>query len=76
MRHLEHDKLIETLEKLAPVLYAQGFKKGSFQIGFNPESMDQKLSLMSAAPKTDAAPIRTIDWECHFGGCGHICCTF
>jgi len=40
MNHLTHEHLLETLDKLGAVLVDQGFSKGSFQVGFNPKSMD------------------------------------
>ena len=76
MEHLEYDKFVATLGKLEVVLVEQGFPKGSVTIGFNPKTMDTKLSSLAAAPKMVDSPIKTAKFECHFGGCGMICCTF
>jgi hypothetical protein len=77
MNRLTHEHLLETLDKLGAVLVDQGFSKGSFQVGFNPKSMDEKLTSLKAAERVaDGAPITTPQFECHFGGCGMICCTF
>ncbi|HDR9497164.1 hypothetical protein LGM57_34040 [Burkholderia cepacia] len=76
MDHLTYDHLLATLDKVGAVLIDQGFPKGSFQIGFNPASMDEKLTSLKAAAHSAAhgAPIVTPQFACHFGGCGVICC--
>lgn len=77
MDNLTHEHLLATLEKIGTVLVEQGFQKGSFQIGFNPKSLDEKLTSLQGVKQTsEEAPIITPQFECHFGGCGMICCTF
>lgn len=76
MEHLEFDKLIDTLEKLEKVLEDAGLAKDSVQIGFNFESLDEKLLSLKSDSTENEIPIKTKNFECHFGGCGMICCTF
>lgn len=76
MDHMEYDDLMSTIQKLEAVLDEQGFPKGTVQVAFNPKSMDEKILSLAASASEAGAPIKTDKVECHFGGCGIICCTF
>ena len=73
---LQYDVMMKVLDEIGEILKKNGIPEGTISIGFNPESIDSKLQNLSTLPKTEKVPITTQRFECHFGGCGLICCTF